>query len=373
MKGEESKPKAFDYPRYAAVLIFAVLLALLGYAALRYGVRVLLPFIAAWLLSLLLRPMTKGIARRLRLPRRLVAILLLLLTLGLSVWLLKMAVGRLFREVKGLVTLLGEDGERLAALTERLREILETVRERLPLLLGGFGESLPDGVIEDALYNLLGSLASAIGGRISVLVTAIVEETPSVLLFLVTFLIAAVYFCLDGEDFPRRIATYLPQRFARPLLSLDGRVSALLFRYLRIYACMLLLTFSELYFGFILLRVRYAFLLAILVSAVDVLPALGVGSVLLPWAGVLFLIGNPRTALQLLVLWGVITLVRQIVEPRLIGETLGMHPLLSLVVLYAGVKLLGVIGVFVAPAAAVLIRVAISELRRTGEEAGGSA
>ena len=302
-----------------------------------------------------------------------VSVLLLLVTLGLSIGLLRMAVSRLLYEVKGLVALLGEDGERLAAVTVRLREILDIVRERLPLLLGGIGEILPEGVIEDTLSSLLGSVVAAIGGRLSTLVTAIVEEMPEALLFLVTFLIAAVYFCLDGEEIPHRIGAVLPDRLARPILGLDRRASALLFRYLRIYACMFLLTFSELYLGFMLLRVRYAFLLALLVSAIDVLPVLGVGSVLLPWAGVLLLIGNPKSALQLLILWGVIILVRQIIEPRLIGDSLGLHPLLSLAVLYAGVKLFGVIGVFIAPAATVLIRVAISELRRTDGEAGGSA
>lgn len=366
MKTGESAEKTPDYPRYAAVMILAVLTVLLGYLALRYGVQMLLPFILAWLLSLLLRPASAAISRRLHLPRRIVSVLLLLVTLGLSVFLLRLAVGRLLHEVKGLVTLFGEDGERLSAVTARIGEILATVRERLPLLLGGIGESLPDGVIEDALSSLLGTVVAAIGGRLSALVTAIVEETPAVLLFLVTFLVAAFYFCLDGEEIPRRIAAALPGRIARSISGLDRRVSALLFRYLRIYACMFLLTFSELYLGFLLLRLRYAFLLALLVSAVDVLPVLGVGSVLLPWAGVLVLIGNPKSALQLLILWGVITLVRQIIEPRLIGDSLGLHPLLSLAVLYAGVKLLGVIGVFVAPAATVLIRVTISELRQTG-------
>ena len=116
--------------------------------------------------------------------------------------------------------------------------------------------------------------------------------------------------------------------------------------------------------GFSLLRVRYAFLFALLISAVDILPILGVGTILLPWAGGAFLLGDPKRALGLMILWGVITLVRQIVEPRLIGESFGLHPLVSLFVLYGGVKLFGMLGVFVAPAAAVGIHILLEEQKR---------
>ena len=120
-------------------------------------------------------------------------------------------------------------------------------------------------------------------------------------------------------------------------------------RYLR--ACLLLglFTFLQMFIGLAILSVPYAFLLSLLIAVVDFLPLLGTGIILIPWAAVSLLMGEVRLGIGLLVLYVVSSVVRQILEPRLIGQGLGLHPLLSLFAMYAGLRLLGVPGMILAP------------------------
>jgi predicted PurR-regulated permease PerM len=102
--------------------------------------------------------------------------------------------------------------------------------------------------------------------------------------------------------------------------------------------------------------VRYAFLLALVTAVLDALPVLGVGVVLVPYAAISLISGNTALGVGLLLLYGVITVVRQIAEPRLVGKSLGLHPILMLVSFYAGWKLFGVAGVFIGPLLVMIIK-----------------
>lgn len=369
MQGESGLPKR-DYIRYAAVVALAVLSAVIGFLLLRYGMRAVLPFLLAWFLSLLIHPLAAAISARFRLPCRLVCVLLLFLVVILAVWLLSLTVSRIFLEMKALFSAIEEDGEQISVLVDRFLEQWDALREKLPRLFDREEDLLLGRFTEEALVEILRSFVGDMGGRLSAMVATILREVPSILLFLITFLMASVYFCLDGERMLKGVASFFHGRLHEGILNCGKRVSSILFRYFRVYACMYFLTFAMLCIGFSLLRVRYAFLLALLISAVDILPILGVGAILLPWAGGAYLLGNPKMALELMILWGVITLVRQIVEPRLIGESFGLHPIVSLFALYGGVKLFGVLGVFVAPAAAVGIRILLDEQKHPRTKEG---
>ena len=118
-------------------------------------------------------------------------------------------------------------------------------------------------------------------------------------------------------------------------------------RYLRAYFFIFLLTFGELLLGFLLLRLNYAFWLAWVTALLDLLPVLGVGLVLLPFGIFELCTGQVLRGVGLLLLYAVITVVRQVVEPRWVGKSLGVHPLLLLFGIYAGLRIFGVAGLLV--------------------------
>jgi sporulation integral membrane protein YtvI len=135
-----------------------------------------------------------------------------------------------------------------------------------------------------------------------------------------------------------------------------------LFKFAKAYALLLGLTFVELSIGLALLRVHYAILWAALIALVDILPVLGTGTVLIPWAVVNLILGNYPLGVGLLVLYGIITVVRQSLEPRVVGKQIGLYPLVTLVCMFLGSYLFGFVGLFALPiAVTVLVQLSRTE------------
>jgi sporulation integral membrane protein YtvI len=136
----------------------------------------------------------------------------------------------------------------------------------------------------------------------------------------------------------------------------------------RSYAILFLFTFSELLLGFVLLGEAYAFLLALVTALVDSLPVFGTGTVLLPLALYRFFTGDSHTATGFLILYAAVTVIRQILEPKILGKGVGMHPLLMLISMYAGLKLFGIFGMIVIPILAMIAKSIIPLLRAPEKE-----
>ncbi|NLN41945.1 MAG: AI-2E family transporter [Clostridiales bacterium] len=116
------------------------------------------------------------------------------------------------------------------------------------------------------------------------------------------------------------------------------------------------ITFLELLIGYQILGVEYAFFFALLTAIIDILPVLGTGTVLIPTAIVHFIMGNIPRALGFLCLYFIIFVIRQILEPRVVGQSLGLHPLVTLMSMYIGLRLIGVPGMFLGPIIVILVK-----------------
>ena len=109
------------------------------------------------------------------------------------------------------------------------------------------------------------------------------------------------------------------------------------------------MTFIEIYIGLLLLRIPYPLLISLAVATVDILPVFGAGAVLIPWIGISFSLGSVRVGIGLLILYGVITVVRQIAEPYIVGQRIGIHPFISLTAMFTGFMLFGALGGLLMP------------------------
>ena len=124
---------------------------------------------------------------------------------------------------------------------------------------------------------------------------------------------------------------------------------------LRGYIIILLITCAELFIGFTILRLEYAFVLAMLIAIMDILPVVGTGTALIPWGVYQLIIGNVWMGLGLLVLYAAITVIRQIIEPKIIGKQVGLTPIVTLMAMYLGLQLFGIIGMVCLPILLIII------------------
>ncbi|MBQ9773615.1 MAG: sporulation integral membrane protein YtvI [Clostridia bacterium] len=342
------------WSRWSSILLTLTLGGLLVYFGLRIAFPILLPFLLALLIALPLRPLSKKLSRILHLPHRLCAAVLLVLAVGGSAWGIGAVIGRLWQELVGLCERLIADGELQEALTG-VGAWIDSLRARLGMETNAGQTEQSYRMVSELLGNLLSSLASGLPPMIGKMVSSL----PSIFFSVILTVLAGYYFCVDGERIRSGVISLLPMRVRRIGRIARDQIRTAFARYIKAYLWLLLLTFACLLVGLLILRVEYAFLLALLIAVLDLLPVLGVGTVLIPWSIVMLIGQRYFLGFGLLLLYLTVTLIRQIVEPRLLGKSLGLHPMLTLFSTYAGFVLLGVFGMILGPIVAVLIKQAV--------------
>lgn len=315
-----------------------------------------LPFLIAWGLALLVRPLCRSLGKKTAMPEPVLRVVLALgafLLIGGGLFLLA---ERLWREMSELLRRLSENPAPLERIALRIKEWLSFI----PLTEGELAFD-PMRLIEGALGEAVSALSRAVGGMILGL--------PSLFLFLIVTVIASVYFALGLEEINAAALRLVPRAGRERVLHLRDALLHAFVGYMRSYAALFVLTLVITLVGLLLLGVRYALLLALLLAVLDLLPVLGVGCALIPWSVSCFFLGRSGLGIGLLVLWLTVTVARQVAEPRLLGERLGLSPLSTLFAMYAGLRLFGVLGMLLAP----LLFAAVKAAWMGDKEAKGSA
>ncbi len=346
-----------DKDRLYSLLYRLLLLSLSGLIlyALR---RVLLPVALSLGLASLICPAARGLSRRTRLPRRLCTLLLLLLVAGAiggGLWYLLFSI---WREAKLLYTALESNPDAIASALARIGEAVRKTALSLPLPNEGGELWQSAGTL---VSRSLSSLCSALLSRLPAWLWGQARSVPSVLLSVGFTAIATLYAALDLEHVRTAALSLLPTRCrasAQRLVTASARAFR---RFARAYLLLFLLTLSVCAVGLSLLGTPYALLLSVLIAAVDALPVLGAGLILLPWAAVCLIGGHTVSGVSLLALYASLTLLRQLLEPKIMGNSLGLPPFLTLVASFTGLTLFGVGGMLLVP----LLLSILQEYRRT--------
>ncbi len=361
-----------NWGHWASVLIVLVGGAALLYVLLRFALLLFLPFLLALALALCTRPLVRFLAAKTGRTKGFWAVVVTLAVLLLAGGLSYLLCHRLLLEIQRLLAFLAEDSAKEDGKIAGMVAFFRGLWERLPLFSHLQRIELIEELIGDPAEYLIAQLQqllSALAGRLASGLGAFLRRLPGVLLFLLVSVIACFYFAVEYERVRDVLLRLLPARLAARLPAWRRRVLAALKRCLRAYFLLFLLTLLELTLGFALLRVEYPFLIALLGAALDILPVLGVGTLLIPWAIFALMTGATLRGVGLLVLYAVMTVIRQVAEPHLVGKSLGLHPLLMLIAFYVGLKLFGFAGIFLGPALGVLCKAAFDYVgTQAGEE-----
>ena len=198
--------------------------------------------------------------------------------------------------------------------------------------------------------SITSSLSSGITG-----VYSVVKNIPSALLSLVIGIIAWIFFTKDYNYIVGFIKCQLPESKKNLLSETKQIFSKTILKMLKAYGLIMFITFCELFLGLTILNLigvmdnGYVFMIAIAIAVFDILPVAGSGGILIPWAVVSVILGNYPQAIGLIIIYVVITVIRQYIEPKIVGTSLGVHPIVTLAGLYFGLKLFGFMGMFIVP------------------------
>jgi len=312
----------------------------------KYALFPILPFLIAWVIAFAVRPASHKLSKKLSLPQKPVsAVLALLVTLSV-IAIASLAIWYLARELWSFLYGLVEEGK----IERFFGGLLEN--NTVNAILGSLGEEL-----SSAVYSIFSSAFSGLGAVLSSMVSAV----PKLFFFVIITVVASVYFALDLEGINSSVKKVMPESFYVKLVTVKNRLLAFLAGYARSYLILMLISFSVLLLGLLFLRVKYALLLSLIIAVLDVLPVIGVGTVLLPWGILSFAVGDTSLGIGLLVLLAVHEIIRQVAEPKILGKSLGINPIITLVTLYVGFSVFGIAGLLLVPLVTVLIDVAFGK------------
>ena len=347
-----------DYKLLASKLICFVILALFLLLFFKYLFPYVIPFLIAWGIAYMIYPLATELSAKIKISRKICSFVMVLFLLILILSVLFLIVNRLLFEIQNLVDYLVENSERIAGYFKSVFDFFNSIGERLPILSNfqdtGFAESINENVSKfiDGIWK---SLIDELGSAVPNLAAGIVTALPNILFVSLITVISCFYFAIDVDVVHSKLKQTLPDRAVKVLRATKRRIGLGLKKYFKAYFLLFTLTFFELLVGFSILGIDYAFVLSVLIAFVDFLPVLGTGAILAPWGIILLLMKNYFVGIGILVLFVITTVVRQIAEPKILGKSLGVHPLLTLVTVYVGFKLFGVVGVIVLPLAIMLI------------------
>jgi sporulation integral membrane protein YtvI len=336
----------FNWKALIKVLIYT-LLTLLGILAVFKISLYLAPFLIAFALSSLLEPVIRMMMNRMKLSRKLAAVislLLLLLTVG---FLLVLLISKLVSETIGVYNM-------LPFYYLKFYDNIHTLIVRGTNIY----VELPDEVTKN-LQGIINSLSAKLMNFVNTFVSGVfnaASSIPEAIVFTLVTILSTFFLASDRDRIHRYFQTQFPHSWITSAKSIRTDMFSALFSYIRTQLIMMTITFTELIIGFWIIGVDYFVLLAFLIAIIDAFPILGTGGVLIPWAIYQLLIGDIRTGLSLLALYAIVLVVRQLVEPRVLSHQIGLHPLVTLLAMYTGLQLIGVLGLIAGPVTILLLK-----------------
>lgn len=339
------------------LIILKVVLAIAAIFLLFKVGKYIVPFIVAYCFAALIEPLVKFIERRLRIPRKIGTVFSILIVLGLIISLLAFLISRLIKEIQNVYMTI--DMESITKFFNNLVEQINGIYIQLPV----------------EVTDLLNKAAQDFASNIQSVLGKVVELAgfpfkaalylPQVLIFILVTILATYFMSSDKNLILKFLDGQMPSDWLKRTRGITNNVFVALFGWLRAQLILMSITFSELLVGLLIIGVENALLIALIIAVVDLLPVLGAGSVLVPWSIVNLLLGNTKLGLSTFLLYVIILFVRQLIEPKIVGQQIGVHPLFTLCGMYIGLQVMGVLGMFAGPLTVVVLKYVFEGILKT--------
>lgn len=332
-----------------------LLLLLLSIVIIYFAIKLsffYLPFIIAFLIASAIEPLVRWLNKHSKLQRKTSAIVVLSLVSAIIIGLI----------VGGIATLISESSNLLQDLNNYTTKINDFAQGLINKI--DFNKLQLSGEVSDVLQNstqdLLGVTSNAIKNFLNSMVQTL-SKIPAICIYIIITLLATYFICADRLYILDQFEHHLPKTWVKKIKTHTNGLMSSLGGYIKAEAILIIIAFFQVLIGlyilkFIGLNVQYPLLIALGIGFVDALPILGSGSVIVPWAIISALNGDIKLAIGLLVILAILTVVRQLLEPKIVSNQIGIHPIFTLIAMYTGFKISGVIGLILGPIALIILK-----------------
>ncbi len=328
-------------------IAFFAVIGVMIYLAFKMLSAYLLPFVIGIAASFLVQKPVKVISSKTKISKGFATVFLVVLTY-FALLALMILIGYLLYNIVSAVA--GFFPKYTPIITEALGKIstsLSLFMNDLPDSVSGFLNELPN--------KLISSLSSYATKLLSTTAAAVAKSVPGIIISIIVTVVASCYTAKDYDKIIKFAHNQLPKKTWDILITIKELLVTNVFKILKGYFFLMMLTFAELFVALTIIGKKNALMLAAIISIVDILPVLGTGTVLIPWALFCLVTGKIVMAICLIVIYVVITIIRNFLEPKVIGVQIGLHPLIMLVSIFCGYKLMGFLGIFILPMTLIII------------------
>lgn len=311
-----------------------------------------IPFLIGFIISLLIEPIIKLVRKKTKLTRKTSAIIVLLciftLLISLIIW--------------GVVTLITESSNLLQNINMYIEKIYNQIQKYINTV------DLKKIEIPEQVINIINTgtnnLLDFISKRLSNVLTSVLQgitSIPIIGIYIIITILSTYFICTDRLYIKSEFEHHFPKLWVRKFGIHLKKIISTLGNYLKAQATLIFISFIQILIGLYVfkwvgLNVNYPLLAALGISFVDALPILGAGSVMIPWAIISSINGDIKLGIALLVLYIIILVVHQLLEPKVVSNNLGIHPIFTLISMYTGFKVIGLMGLFLGPIVLIILQ-----------------
>ncbi len=352
IKREEMRMKQ-PVKRYTKVVInlsLAVLALLVCLFILPKLIVFFLPFVIGWMIAAIANPLVRFFEEKLRIKRKAGSAVAIIMAIALVIFAGYFLVTRLVSAGIGFVATLPQIWETLESDFREIGQNLNVVYDGLPTDVKNSLESMGQ-----KMDGYIGKLVETIGTPTMNAVGNFAKNIPGMLINVIMCILSSYFFVAEKESIGQIIQKYVPRPIRDKWSVVCDSLKSAIGGYFKAQIKIELWIYLLLFVGFLLLKIPYGPLVAFLIAILDFLPFFGTGAVMIPWAIIKFLSADYQMAIWLLVIWGVGQLLRQIIQPKIVGDSMGIAPLPTLVLLFIGYRMAGVVGMIVAVPIGILL------------------
>lgn len=309
-----------------------------------------MPFIIGWIIALIANPLVRFLDEKIRIRRKAGSAIVIIAVIALVVGAVYGACSILGRELSGFI-------QELPAMWRSVEADFADAGRTLESFSRYFSPEIQEQIssIVDTLVGFITNIVDSLSTPTVTAVGNFAKNIPSILVAVIMCLLSSYFFIAQREEVIRAFHRYLPAGLAEKWNVLSSSMKNAVGGYFKAQLKIEVWMYVLLLIGFLILDVGYAALIALGIAFLDFFPVLGTGTVLLPWAVVKILSGDYKLAVGLLIIWGAGQLARQLIQPKIVGDSVGLPALPTLVLLYVGYKVGSVGGMILAVPAGIIL------------------
>ena len=326
-----------------------------------------IPFIIAFIISLIIEPAIKFLMKKTNITRKMSSIIIFLLAfsiiIGSVTW--------------GIISLVSESTNLLQTLNIYIDKAYTQMQETISKM------SITKISISKNISNLVQEASTEILFKISGWLTEfltklinVITSIPTIAIYTVITILSLYFICTDRIYILDLMEHHMPSKWIKRLTIHIKEISKNLGGYLKAVATLIFVSFIISVIGLYILKfvgmnVKYPLLIALGIAFVDALPILGAGTVIVPWAIFSALDGDIKLAIAIIILWIIMSVVRQFLEPKIVSGKIGIHPIFTIIAMYTGFRIIGILGMLVGPIVLIILKSVFSNRLEQGISKGG--